>query len=49
MKAAAELRVFRRHVSAQLASEIDSALQTTEDHLKHIKEAMDEKKDEGNK
>jgi predicted outer membrane protein len=49
MKASAELKVFRRHVSSQLASEIDDALATTEDHLKQIKDLMEDKKDQGNK
>jgi predicted outer membrane protein len=49
MKAATELKVFRRHVSSQLASEIDDAIATTEDHLKHIRTLMEEKKDEDNK
>jgi predicted outer membrane protein len=49
MKAAAELKVFRRHVSSQLASEIDSALSTTEEHLKELRDLMEDKKDQGNK
>lgn len=49
MKTATELKVFRRHVSNQLGSEIDNALSTVEDHLDHLRKLMDDKKDEGNK
>jgi predicted outer membrane protein len=41
---ATKLKVLRRHVSSQLASEIDNALATTESHLKHIRSVMEEKK-----
>ncbi len=46
MKSAVELKVFRRHASSELATEIDEALATTETHLKHIRATMEEKKDE---
>jgi hypothetical protein len=46
LKSATELKVLRRHVSGQLAAEIDNAHATTEKHIKHLRELMDEKKDE---
>jgi hypothetical protein len=46
LKAATELKVLSRHVSGQLASEIETAHATTEKHIKHLRELMDEKKDE---
>ena len=49
LKAATELKVLKRHASSQLAAEIDDALATTEEHTKHLRDAMEEKKDEKNK
>lgn len=46
MKTATELKVLRRHVSAELATEIDSAHETVEKHIKHLRKVMDDKKDE---
>lgn len=45
LKAATELKVLKRHASSQLAAEIDDALASTEEHTKHLREAMEEKKD----
>ena len=39
----------RLHASSELAAEIDSALETTESHLKKIRDLMDDKKDDDNK
>ncbi|QDU31326.1 hypothetical protein ETAA8_64790 [Anatilimnocola aggregata] len=46
MMAATQLKVLRNHVSSELASEIDDAHATTEKHIKHLREVMDEKKDQ---
>jgi hypothetical protein len=46
MMSATQLKVLRNHVSSQLASEIDAAHSTTEEHIKHLRKVMDEKKDE---
>ena len=46
LKAATELKVFKKHASSQLGAEIDDALATTEEHIKHLRSAMDVKKEE---
>lgn len=46
LMASANLRVLKRHASSELAAEIDSALETTESHLKKVRDLMDEKKEE---
>lgn len=46
LKAATELKVLKRHASSQLGSEIDNAIATTEEHIKHLRTAMEDKKDE---
>jgi hypothetical protein len=46
LKADTELKVLKRHASSQLGAEIDEAIQMTEGHIKHLRKAMDDKKDE---
>lgn len=41
-----ELKVFKKHVSSQLGAEIDDAISMTEEHIKHLRSTMEEKKDE---
>ena len=42
---AANLKVLKRHASSELGTEIDSAIEATESHLKKIRDLMNEKKD----
>jgi predicted outer membrane protein len=46
MKVATELKVLKRYASSQLGAEIDSALSMTEEHIKLLRDTMEEKKDE---
>lgn len=47
--AVTNLKVLKRHASSELAGEIDSAIETTESHLKKIRDLMEDKKNDDNK